>query len=188
MQVDVAIVGGGLVGASLALALARLDLKVVLIEAHPFGTAAQPSFDDRTTALSNGSRRIFEGIGVWPLLEREATAIRRIHISDQGRFGFARLDAKEQQLQALGFVVTNRVMGAALWRRLEEAEVTILAPARVVSAELKEQHRELQCRLDGEASVTVEALIAEFDQPDRWSRRAGRGPGAHRDHRPHRDR
>ncbi|HWK74850.1 MAG TPA: 2-octaprenyl-6-methoxyphenyl hydroxylase [Povalibacter sp.] len=159
MKVDIAIVGGGLVGASLALALARVNLKVVLIEAQPFGAAAQPSFDDRTTALSNGSRRIFEGIGVWPLIEREATAIRRIHISDQGRFGFARLDAREQQLQALGFVVINRVMGAALWQRLEEAAVTILAPARVVSAELKDQHRELLCRLDSDATVTVEARL-----------------------------
>ena len=178
MKVDIAIVGGGLVGASLALALARVNLKVVLIEAQPFGTASQPSFDDRTTALSNGSRRIFEGIGVWPLLEREATAIRRIHISDQGRFGFARLDAKEQQLQALGFVVTNRVMGAALWRRLEEAEVTILAPARVVSAELKEQHRELQCRLDGEASVTVEARLTVAADGARSVVREAAGIGA----------
>src|SRR5918994_2167487 len=59
---DVAICGGGLVGATLALALAELGLDVVLIEAHPFGTFGQPSFDDRTTALSNGSRRIFEAL------------------------------------------------------------------------------------------------------------------------------
>jgi 2-octaprenyl-6-methoxyphenol hydroxylase len=107
-QADVAIVGGGLVGASLALALAQLQLSVTLFEAHPFGVAEQPSFDDRTTAISNGSRRIFEGIGLWPLLERDATPIRRIHVSDQGRFGFARIDAEEQQLAALGYVLTNR--------------------------------------------------------------------------------
>ena len=63
---DVAICGGGLVGATLALALAELSLDVVLIEAHPFGTFGQPSFDDRTTAISNGSRRIFEALRVWP--------------------------------------------------------------------------------------------------------------------------
>lgn len=178
MKVDIAIVGGGLVGASLALALARVNLKVVLIEAHPFGAASQPSFDDRTTALSNGSRRIFEGIGVWPLIEREATAIRRIHISDQGRFGFARLDAKEQGLQALGFVVINRVMGAALWHRLEEAAVTILAPARVVSAELKEHHRELQCRLDSEATITIEARLTIAADGARSTLREAAGIGA----------
>ena len=61
--VDVAVAGGGLVGASLALALSKLRIRVALIEASPFGAADQPSFDDRTTALSNGSRRVFEGVG-----------------------------------------------------------------------------------------------------------------------------
>src|SRR5688572_14736728 len=118
---DVAVCGGGLVGATLALALAEIGLDVVLIEAHPFGTFGQPSFDDRTTALSNGSRRIFEALKVWPLLDREATAIRRIHVSDRGRFGFARLDAAEQGLSALGYVAVNRAIGAALWHRLQES-------------------------------------------------------------------
>ncbi len=159
MKVDVAIAGGGLVGASLALALAGLKLKVALIEAYPVGSDSQPSFDDRTTALSNGSRRIFEGIGVWPLIEREATPIRRIHISDQGRFAFARIDAQEQQLEALGFVVINRIMGAALWRRLQEEAVTILAPAKVVGSELKDGCRELQCEVGSEATVSVQANL-----------------------------
>ncbi len=159
MKVDVAIAGGGLVGASLALALADLKLRVVLIESHPFGSVDQPSFDDRTTALSNGSRRIFEGLDVWPLLEREATPIRRIHISDQGRFAFARIDAGEQHLPALGFVVINRAMGAALWQRLQESAVTLLAPARVVSSELKDDCRELRCETGADASVTVQAKL-----------------------------
>lgn len=68
LRVDVAIAGGGLVGASLALALSQLGLEIALIEAAPYGVSDQPSFDDRTTALSNGSRRIFEGLGVWPLI------------------------------------------------------------------------------------------------------------------------
>lgn len=159
MRADVAIAGGGLVGASLALALASLKLKVVLIEAHPFGSTDQPSFDDRTTALSNGSRRIFDGIGVWPLLEREATPIRRIHISDQGRFAFARIDAREQQLQALGFVVVNRVMGAALWQRLQEESVTVIAPARVIASAPGPDYRELRCETGSDASVTIEARL-----------------------------
>jgi len=153
-ETDIAIVGGGLVGASLALALAQLQLSVTLFEAHPFGVAEQPSFDDRTTAISNGSRRIFEGIGLWPLLERDATPIRRIHVSDQGRFGFARIDAEEQQLAALGYVLTNRAMGAALWQRLSEAAptngltvrpsisaITTIAPARVTAIEVAGDHR-----------------------------------------------
>jgi 2-octaprenyl-6-methoxyphenol hydroxylase len=158
--VDVAIAGGGLVGASLALALAQLSLRVTLIEASPFGTAGQPSFDDRTTALSNGSRRIFEALGVWPLVEREATAIRRIHVSDQGRFGFARLDAQEQGLAALGFVITNRVLGAALWRRLQECAVSVVAPARVRSMRLQDGHQHIECE-GGAEGVTHEGVAPE---------------------------
>ena len=159
MKVDVAIAGGGLVGASLALALSSLKLKVALIESHPFGTTDQPSFDDRTTALSNGSRRVFAGIDVWPLLEHDATPIKRIHISDQGRFAFARIDAQEQHLEALGHVVINRVMGAALWQRLQEEAVTILAPARVIGSELQASSRRLLCETGADATVTIDARL-----------------------------
>jgi 2-octaprenyl-6-methoxyphenol hydroxylase len=160
LQFDVALCGGGLVGATLALALAELDLRVVLIEAHPFGTSGQPSFDDRSTALANGSRRIFEALRVWPLLEREATAIRRIHVSDRGRFGFARLDAAEQGLNALGFVVVNRAMGAALWERLGDSSVRILAPARVRGMQLADGWQRIDCDLGEQGSVAVEARLA----------------------------
>ena len=178
MQVDVAIVGGGLVGASLALALSQLDLQVVLIEAHPFGSSAQPSFDDRSTALSNGSRRIFAGIGVWPGLAREATAIRRIHISDQGRFGFARIDAQEQQLQALGFVITNRVMGAALWNQLQERSVRVMAPARVTGVESQAHQRIIQCQLDDDRTATIEARLVVAADGARSTVREAAGIGA----------
>src|SRR5271156_5158996 len=60
---DIAIVGGGMVGASLAVALAPLGLKVALVEAVAYDSASQPSFDERTTALSNGSRRNLETLG-----------------------------------------------------------------------------------------------------------------------------
>jgi len=129
---DVVIAGGGMVGASLAVALAPCGLRTLMIESVPFGAATQPSFDERTTALSNGSRRILDAIGVWSGIERDGTPIRRIHVSDQGRFGFARLDALEQGVDALGYVMPNRVLGASLWRRLSEgSSCTILAPARV---------------------------------------------------------
>ena len=100
MSFDVAIVGGGMVGATLGVALAPLKLRVALIEAIPHNAASQPSFDERTTALSNGSRRILETLGVWSSLNADATPIRKIHVSDQGRFGFARIDAAEQGLAA----------------------------------------------------------------------------------------
>lgn len=131
MTFDVAIVGGGMVGATLAVALAPLNLRVVLIEAIPHNAAAQPSFDERTTALSNGSRRILETIGVWPALDALATPIAKIHVSDQGRFGFARIDAREQGLAAMGYVVPNRALGSVLWSRLSSQQIKVFCPAEV---------------------------------------------------------
>src|SRR6266404_164497 len=100
-QVDVAIIGGGMVGASLAVALAGSGVSTMLVEGTTPGSSAQPSFDDRTTALGNASRRIFQSLGVWERLAPEAAAIRTIHVSDAGRFGFARLSAVEQGIEAL---------------------------------------------------------------------------------------
>ncbi len=173
---DVAVGGGGLVGAALALALAELDLRVVLIEAAAFDSRNQPSFDDRTTALSNGSRRAFEALGVWPLIDRDATAIRRIHISDQGRFGFARLDARELGLQALGYVVTNRTMGAGLWRRLAETSVKLLAPARIVGLEMRDGVQHVRYSANGSdevTSITASLVVAADGSQSRLRASAG---------------
>jgi 2-octaprenyl-6-methoxyphenol hydroxylase len=131
MTYDVAIVGGGMVGATLSVALAPLNLRVALVEAIPHNAAAQPSFDERTTALSNGSRRILETIGVWPALSAVATPIAKIHVSDQGRFGFARIDAGEQGLTAMGYVLPNRALGSVLWSRLSSAGIKVFCPAEV---------------------------------------------------------
>jgi len=131
LEVDVAIIGGGMVGASLAAALAGSARRLLLVEGIPFGEAAQPSFDERTTALGNASRRIFEGLGVWSSIAPEAAAIRTIHVSEAGRFGFARLEAAEQNIEAFGYVAPNRSIGAALWRALREAPtLSLQAPAR----------------------------------------------------------
>src|SRR5579872_3244299 len=121
-----------MVGASLALALARCGRRVMLVEAAAFGSASQPSFDERTTALGNASRRIFQGLGIWEQMAPHAAAIRTIHVSDAGRFGFARLEAAEQGIDAFGYVVPNRIIGAALWRELEGAgeRIALRAPAR----------------------------------------------------------
>jgi 2-octaprenyl-6-methoxyphenol hydroxylase len=132
LEVDVAIVGGGLVGASLAAALAGSPVRLLLVESVPLGARHQPSFDERTTALGNASRRIFEGLGVWHAIAPEAAAIRAIHVSDAGRFGFARLTAAEQGIEAFGYVAANRRIGAALWERLRAApNLALRVPGRV---------------------------------------------------------
>jgi 2-octaprenyl-6-methoxyphenol hydroxylase len=155
---DVAIVGGGMVGASLALALGSLPLDVVVIEAVPPDADRQPSFDARTTALSNGTRRIFAGLGLWDELAREATPIRRIHVSDRGRFGATRLDAAEQGVPALGYVLDNRLLGAALWRRLAVLPRTRLwTPAEVGALAVEADHAVLSVRRGGAVGRGVAA-------------------------------
>ena len=129
---DVAIVGGGMVGASLALALAGTRARVVLIEAVAADSTAQPSFDDRTTALGNGARAILQTLGVWVDIEPRATPISEIHVSDAGHFGFARLRASEHGQTAFGYTVSNRHIGAAMWRALQgNRAIHVRRPARV---------------------------------------------------------
>jgi len=160
---DVAISGGGLVGASLALALRGLGLDVRLIEAFPVDSAAQPSFDERTTALGNGSRRIFEALGIWGAMAGHAAQIRDIHVSDAGRFGFARLTAAEFGQEALGYVVPNRVIGRAMWQALHDSnEIRVHVPARVTAARFDADAVRLTVQGEGErwelaARLTVAA-------------------------------
>jgi 2-octaprenyl-6-methoxyphenol hydroxylase len=153
---DIAIVGGGMVGASLAVSLEGLGLRVALIEAVPHDSASQPSFDERTTALSNGSRRILETLGLWPAVSAAATPIRKIHVSDQGRFGFARVDAAEQGLAAMGYVLPNRSLGNALWTRLSRSEsVRVFCPAHVTQVHPADRSVELLISAD----VSIEARL-----------------------------
>jgi len=175
---DVAIVGGGLAGASLALALRDLPLSVALIEAHAPDSSAQPSFDERTTALGNASRRIFEALGVWNRLLPEAAAIASIHVSDAGRFGFARLQAREFGQQALGYVVPNRALGRELWRALAGARrIVPFMPARLAGLDVQPRHATLQVEQDGQ-SLTLDArLVVAADGAHSLVRRAA-GLGA----------
>jgi 2-octaprenyl-6-methoxyphenol hydroxylase len=151
-EYDVVIAGGGMVGASFALALRQTKLRTLLIEGVSPDSTAQPSFDERTTALGNGSRQIFESLGVWPEMAREAAPIRSIHVSDAGRFGVARLESAEQGVDAFGYVVPNRVIGRVLWQALRTSPGTSLAvPAQVKDARPREDGVELNAVIDGVA-------------------------------------
>jgi 2-octaprenyl-6-methoxyphenol hydroxylase len=161
---DVAIVGGGMVGATLGVALAPLNLRVAIIEAIPHNAAAQPSFDERTTALSNGSRRILETMGFWPALSALATPIRKIHVSEQGRFGFARIDAAEQGLSAMGYVVANRDLGSALWSRLSKsAGIEVYCPAEVSQVTAHDESVTVEIAQQGIKSTIDAKLIVAAD-------------------------
>jgi 2-octaprenyl-6-methoxyphenol hydroxylase len=112
-RADVAIVGGGPVGAALAVALAKTDLQVVVLEAR-----AAAGGDRRPLALSYGSRLILERIGAWDAI-REPTPIDSIHVSQSHGFGRAKLDAREAGMPALGYVTDYSEVHGALVARAE---------------------------------------------------------------------
>jgi 2-octaprenyl-6-methoxyphenol hydroxylase len=162
IEPDVLIVGGGLVGSLLANALRQLRLRVTMIEAREPRRLEQPSFDGRATALANGSRRVLEGLGLWPAVRRSAEPIASIHIGERGRFGAARILAAEEDVEALGYTVENRVLGDALWTPLlEDPGFTCLAPAELVDFSADAEGVEALARdAAGETRVRARLLVA----------------------------
>lgn len=165
---DLVIVGGGLVGASLATALGQFsnqhELRIAVIEAAPFvaGSAEkiQPSFDARTVALAQGSQQIFASMGLWDQIQQlGVTPIKKIHISDRGHAGITRLDSEQEKVDALGYVVETRVLGQVLTSSLKQYEsIEMLCPAQltelaftpasaIVSFEHNGEHKQIRTPL-----------------------------------------
>ncbi|WP_225775844.1 2-octaprenyl-6-methoxyphenyl hydroxylase [Pseudomonas sp. Marseille-Q5115] len=182
---DVAIIGGGLVGASLALALQPLARErgwtITLVEPFAPGNGYQPSYDARSSALSYGTRLIYEHLGVWEAIARHAEPIRNIHVSDRGRFGATTLEAAEAGVPALGYVVENAWLGQCLWAALDPERVSWRCPAEVTGLRAEPNgyrltladETQLTCSLavlaDGGRSglrdqLGVEVKVREYDQ------------------------
>jgi len=161
---DLIIVGGGMVGASLAISLAHSGLRLALVEAYTPGADTQPSYDDRAIALAYGTRRIFEAIGVWSGLGEITEPILDIHVSDRGHFGFTRLNAQEEGVPALGHVVTARELGRVLLDRMRAGpSLDVFAPARVISFEDRGGHVEVEIEREGLMSSLQCGLLVAAD-------------------------
>lgn len=146
---DIVIVGGGLAGASLAIALADSPYRVAVIEAVAFDSDAQPSYDERTIALTYSARHIFTQLGVWDeALEAEACALKSIHISNKGHFGKTRLDHRDAGTEALGYVIPTRALGKALLEKLEGIEnIDFYCPYQAQKVDV--QAHKAQVRISG---------------------------------------
>ena len=188
---DIAIIGGGMVGASLALLLAnqKPDWKIALLEAQLFSEADksqyQSNFDARSTAIAQGSVEILRELGVWEKLSQHATAISQVHVSDAGHFMGGLIDAGTYDLDAVGYVIPNAWIGGVLLAQLQtQSNIQLFAPVRVEKliplqqgAQLLVQSAneifELNCKLavvaDGgdsplRKSLGIDSHIKDYDQ------------------------
>ena len=176
-EFDIVIVGGGLVGVSLACALGQLKPapRVALIEAHDYSSLPPPGFDSRTVALSFSSKQIFDALNLWPSLAEQVAKIKTIHISDRGHPGMTRLHAREQAVDALGYVVESRAMGEVLLAAMREAShITMFAPAQVTDLNVEETIASLTLDpafdLDSETKTITTKLIVAADGTDSFIR------------------
>lgn len=161
---DLIIVGGGMVGASLACALEKLNVRIAIIEAVPYQAAKQPSYDDRAIALSFGTSRIFEGMGLWQKISKHTTAIKHIHVSDQGRFGFTRINHQQEGVEALGYVITARDLGKALVQQLNQLNnLTLISPATLTDLQLGDEHATAVIEQDDQTKTLTAGLIVAAD-------------------------
>jgi 2-octaprenyl-6-methoxyphenol hydroxylase len=162
---DILIIGGGMVGASLAHALRDVDLRIGLIEAVSPEANSQPSYDARAIALSQGSARIFEAMGVWQaMVEQGVTPIRHIHVSDRGHFGATRLHAEEEGVEALGYVAEAGVIGTVLAASLKQLpNVELICPATLKGLAIEEEAASVTIERDGVLSELRAALLIAAD-------------------------
>lgn len=174
---DVVIVGGGLVGASLAIALDRQGLDVGLVEATP--TGQMPAvFDQRNLSFAAATVNALTSLGVMQRLRTPTGPIRRIHISRQGDFGRVKLDAGDYGRDAFGQVVVARDFGEALEARLDGlSQLTRYRPARFVGfAQDEAGHRSLRIA-DGDGERTLQARLVVAADGTRSAVRGALGIG-----------
>jgi 2-octaprenyl-6-methoxyphenol hydroxylase len=159
-EYDVLIAGGGLVGASLAIALDGAGPGVALAEAVLPRADLMPSYDERNLALAGASVNALRALGV---LDAAAPVqpIERIHVSRRGDFGSVRLEAKDMGLAAFGATIPARELGNALLRRLDRCNgLARLAPAEVVAIATHDDHVAIRLRTpDGEREVRTRLLV-----------------------------
>ncbi|MBL8299772.1 MAG: 2-octaprenyl-6-methoxyphenyl hydroxylase [Rhodanobacteraceae bacterium] len=158
---DVTIIGGGLVGTSLAIALQHSGLAVALIEAAMPQVLSQSRDDERNLALARASTVALQTLGVWPRLMAVATPIERLHVSRVGEFGSLRLAAGEAGLAAFGAVVPARQLGQALQQELEMCtRIHRYMPAELAALETGADYASVRLHTpDGEVVLATRLLV-----------------------------
>ena len=160
---DLLIVGGGLVGGSLALALKDAPLRIGVVEAQTERERQASPAGDRALALARGTAQILDGLGAWPEVAPKAMAIRHIHVSDRGHFGKTRLHAADKGVDALGYVAVARALEDAIERGLSRLPAERLCPARIIGLKAGRDAVCVTLKRDGECLNLNARLVVAAD-------------------------
>ncbi|WP_343595909.1 2-octaprenyl-6-methoxyphenyl hydroxylase [Acinetobacter sp.] len=180
MQQQVIIVGGGMVGLSLALMLAKSNISVKLLEAIRYpkyeDQATIPyhsSFDARNSALSRRSVQIYQKLGLWDALQQHATPILQVHITEQGSFGKARLVAEQENVESFGQVIENAWLGRVLLSQVHQQPlIELIDGVKVTSIRQDAEQVYIEATRGEEKLSLSSSLLIAADGRDSFCRQA----------------
>ncbi|MFW1953019.1 2-octaprenyl-6-methoxyphenyl hydroxylase [Acinetobacter beijerinckii] len=181
MQQQVIIVGGGMVGLSLALMLAKSNITVKLLEAVEYPNyddeniaPYHSSFDARNTALSRRSVQIYQKLGLWEALQQHATPILQVHITEQGSFGKARLVAEQEKVESFGQVIENAWLGRVLLTQVRQQPlIELIDGVQVTSLTQDSDYVQIEAMRNGEYIHSLKSkLVIAADGRDSFCRQA----------------
>lgn len=172
IEADLLIVGGGIIGLSLALAAQRVGFRVVLVERTPPEGMTAPAFDGRVTSLAYGSHAMYRVLGLWEALAAEAEPILEIRVADGTSPLVLHFDHREVGERPFGFMVENRLIRQVLQRAVGEAPgLSYLAPVRI--AELERGSAGAIARLDDGTTIRAALVVAADGRASRLRHDAG---------------
>lgn len=160
---DILIAGGGLAGNCLALALKDSNLRIAIIEAQSREQLAASPAGDRALALAAGTITMLQALGIWQGVRKFATPITDIHISDKGHFGKTRLSAKQQGVEALGYVISARDIENHTAELVAKSGIRIICPARVAGLMSGPDSINVNIRQDDQSLNLSAALLVGAD-------------------------
>jgi 2-polyprenylphenol 6-hydroxylase len=172
---DVAVVGGGMVGAAAALALSRAGFNTALLEARPPSEwQAQDEVDLRVVGLAPSSIALLDDLGVWTSIrDARACPYAHMHVWDAENGAAIDFDAADEGRDLLGYIVENNLVQWKLWQALDASGVQRLCPATVKDFDVRSDRVVLELA-DGE-SLTVRLLVAVDGAGSPLRERAGIG-------------
>ncbi|MGE8542464.1 MAG: 2-octaprenyl-6-methoxyphenyl hydroxylase [Acinetobacter sp.] len=188
MQQEVIIVGGGMVGLSLALMLAKANIGVKLLEAIKYPNYDDAnlapyhcSFDARNSALSRRTVQIYQELGLWDALQEHATPIYEVHITEQGSFGKARLKAAQEKVESFGQVIENAWLGRVLLQQVkQEALIELIDGVQVTSLTQDADHAYIEAQRGDYTHKLQSKIVIAADGRDSFCRKAlGIGASVH---------